>query len=183
MAMPAQATIWTAEMARNLPDDGNRYEVLDGELAISPVPSLRHQDLIARLYDPIRAYLTTPGIGWLMWSPSDIEFSPVRLVQPDLFVIPDTGAGKPREWSDITTLLLVIEVLSPYTVRTDRGRKRIVYQDERIPEYWIVDDEAELVERWRPESQQPEIIRETLVWQPKDGIPALEIDLRELFAC
>jgi len=182
MGMPAQHTHWTAEMVRALPDDGKRYEVLDGELFVSPAPSLRHQAVLARLYDRIRPYIGEHRFGWIWWSPADIEFAPDRLVQPDLFVVPELGRGEPATWRDITALLLVIEALSPSTARSDRGQKRIVYQDERIPEYWIVDTDAELVERWRPGEQQPEIIRDTLAWRPRNLIPALEIDLRTIFA-
>jgi len=182
MGMPAQHTHWTAEMVRALPDDGKRYEVLDGELLVSPAPSLRHQDVLGRLYELIRPYVAKYRLGWTWLAPADIEFAPDRLVQPDLFVVPDTGQGKPKSWNEITSLLLVVETLSPSTARYDRGVKRTAYQDERIPEYWIVDADAELVERWRPDEGHPEIFRETLAWQPKDGTPALEIDLRGIFA-
>jgi Uma2 family endonuclease len=169
-------------MVRALPDDGKRYEVLDGELLVSPAPSLRHQDVLGRLNELIRRYVAKHQLGWIWWSPADVEFAPDRMVQPDLFVVPDTGNGKPAAWRDITALLLVIEALSPHTARRDRGKKRDAYQDEGVPEYWIVDADAELVERWRPADRKPEILREVLVWQPRDGIPSLDIDLREVFA-
>jgi Uma2 family endonuclease len=75
----------------------------------------------------------------------------------------------------------VIEVLSPTTARADRHVKRRLYQRERVPEYWIVDVDARLVERWRPEDQRPEILAEQLAWQPEPSQPPLVIDLAGYF--
>lgn len=181
MGMPAQQPGWTAEMARALPDDGNRYEVLDGELFVSPAPSLRHQAVLARLYNILYPYVQANGLGWVWWSPADIEFSPERLVQPDLFVVPDTGVGEPESWAQLTTLLLVIEATSPSTVRADRTKKLKIYRDERIPEYWILDVDGHVVERWRPDEERPEILATTLVWQPEPSIEPLTIQVPDLF--
>ena len=74
-----------------------------------------------------------------------------------------------------------VEVLSPSTARADRHRKRLIYQSEGVPEYWIVDSGARLVERWRPGEERPEILHDALVWQPVAGIAALTIDLPALF--
>jgi Uma2 family endonuclease len=78
--------------------------------------------------------------------------------------------------------LLVVEIVSPSTARTDRQQKRRIYQSEGVPEYWIVDLDARVVERWRPHDTRPEIIADILVWQPQSDIAALSIDLVELFA-
>jgi Uma2 family endonuclease len=93
-----------------------------------------------------------------------------------------TTRGRPREWSDISSLLLAIEVVSPSTARADRMRKRQVYQTEGVPEYWIVDLDARVVERWRPADERPEIVSEILVWHPEPTAPPLSIDLATLFA-
>jgi Uma2 family endonuclease len=181
MGMPAQKTEWTAEMVRALPDDGKRYEVLDGELFVTPAPTPHHQAVLARLFRRIDPYVEEHGLGWTRWSPADIEFSPRHAVQPDLFVIPDEGAGEPESWKDVK-LLLVVEALSPSTERADRFHKRPTYQKYGVPEYWIADSNARMVERWRPGDKQPEIITGTLEWQPKADIPPLRIELQEIFA-
>ena len=180
MGMPAQKTEWTAELARALPDDGKRYEVLDGELFVSPAPTYRHQAVLARLYDVIHPYVTQHALGWTRWSPADIEFSPGHWVQPDLFVIPDEGKGEPESWKDVR-LLLVVEALSPSTEHLDRFKKRPMYQKFGVPQYWIADIDAHVVERWRPGDEHPEIITDILEWQPKSGIPPLRIELQEIF--
>ena len=181
MGMPAQQTEWTAEMARALPDDGYRYEVLDGELFVTPAPSYQHQAVLARLYDLIRPYVEGHSLGWTRWSPADIEFSPKRRLQPDLFVIPNEGKGEPRSWQDVKRLLLVIEASSPTTACADRLKKRPIYQKQTVPEYCIVDADARLVERWRPDDERPEIVVDLLEWQPVSEIPALRIVLEEVF--
>ena len=181
MVMPAHQTEWTAEMARALPDDGNRYEVLDGELFVTPAPGWAHQEVLARLFARIHPYVEAHGLGWTLWSPADIEFSPTRRVQPDLFVVPDTGGPKPRDWRDVRALLLVVEALSPTTARTDRVEKRPMYQKHRVPEYWIVDIDSRLVERWRPDDDRPEVIADVLEWHPKPDIAPLRIVLGDVF--
>jgi Uma2 family endonuclease len=181
MGMPAQKTEWTAEMARALPDDGLRYEVLDGELFVTPAPGWAHQAVLARLFALIHTYVEKHSLGWTRWSPADIEFSPRRLVQPDLFVVPDTGGGEPESWKQVTTLLLVVEATSPSTARADRTKKLKIYRDERIPEYWILDVHGHVVERWRPDEERPEILATTLAWQPDPKVEPLTIDVPDLF--
>ena len=181
MGMPAQKTVWTAELARALPDDGNRYEVLDGELFVSPAPSYAHQAVLARLYDVIHPYVAQHALGWTRWSPADIELSPRHWVQPDLFVVPDEGTGEPQSWKDVKRLLLVVEALSPSTARLDRLEKRPTFQKFGVPEFWIADIDARLVERWRPGDERPEIVTDLIEWHPKASIPVLRIPLVGIF--
>ncbi len=182
MGMPAQQTEWTADMARALPDDGKRYEVLDGELFVTPSPRLSHQLVVGSIFVALDAYVRAHSLGLALMSPADIEFSPRRLVQPDVFVAPSTAKGPPRDWRDISSLLVAIEVLSPSTARADRQRKRRIYQSEGVPEYWIVDSDARVVERWRPEDERPEIIADVLEWHPRPDVEALSIQLETLFS-
>jgi Uma2 family endonuclease len=181
MGMPAQHMEWTAEMARGLPDDGKRYEVLDGELYVTPAPSWRHQAVLHRLFLIVHPYGEAHGLGWTRLSPADIEFSHRRRVQPDLFVVPDQGAGEPASWADVKRLLLAVEALSPTTARYDRQKKRPLYQDEGVPEFWILDIDSRVVERWRPGDDRPEVTAETLEWHPKPEIAPLRIDLDWVF--
>jgi Uma2 family endonuclease len=181
MGMPAHQTGWTAEMVRALPDDGNRYEVLDGELLVSPSPSWKHQAVLKRLFKLIDPYVEAHALGWTMLSPADLEFTPRHRLQPDLFVVPDDGEGEPTSWKDVKRLLLVVEASSPTTVSADRLKKRPVYQKHRVPEYWIVDIDSRLVERWRPDDDRPEIVAGILEWQPKPNVASLRIALEEVF--
>lgn len=182
MGMPAPLLEWTAEMARALPDDGNRYEVLDGALHVTPAPRLRHQWALTDLFRRIDAFVERERLGRTMMSPADIEYSPRRLVQPDLFVVPFTPGQPPREWTEVRDLLLVIEVLSPGTAHVDRHRKRRIYLEEGVPTYWIVDLEAQRIECWRLGAVQPTLHAQSIRWQPREDTDALEIDLLAFFA-
>lgn len=130
----AAPTYWTAEMVRQLPDDGNRYEVVHGELLVTPAPRLGHQLLVTRLAIALGNYLAGEPVGIVLTSPADISWGRDVLVQPDVFVVPHDEA-KSREWSRIRTLLLVVEVLSPSTARADRFTKRHRYQEAGVPLY------------------------------------------------
>ena len=180
MAMPA-TTRWTAEMVRALPDDGNRYEVIDGELFVTPSPTLRHQHAVTEMAYRLGAYLREHAVGCVLVSPADVTFPDGSLTQPDVFVAPLILGRRPSEWKEITNLALAIEVLSPSTARADRRVKLRLFQRHHVPEYWIVDVDARLVERWRPEDQRPEILAETLEWQPDPAHPSLVIDLAVYF--
>jgi len=188
MGMPASVPApvgrfdWTAEMVRALPDDGKRYEVLDGELFVTPVPSADHQEALIVLFRTLDPYVREHRIGHLMLSPADIEFSPKRLVQPDLFVAPLVEGKRPRKWRDVHGLVLAVEGLSPSTARADRQVKSKIYMDEDVGEYWIVDLDARVFERWRKDESRPEILAEALGWQPRADVPPLEIELVAYFA-
>ena len=177
MGMPAERSHWTAEMVRALPDDGKRYEVLDGELLVSPSPSPLHQRAVAQLHLLLHPYVSTHALGEVFFAPADVEFSDQRMVQPDVFVAPEFVAS----WRDMKAPLLIIEVLSSSTARTDRIKKRRIYQEERIPEYWIVDIEVEIIERWRPDESRPEVLSDVISWQPRPDVPPLTIDLSSFF--
>ena len=182
MGMPRTADRWTADMVRALPDDGNRYEVIDGQLFVTPAPSPLHQRAVGGIFLRLESYLRGKTCGEVLFSPGDISFSEDRLVQPDVFVAPPGPSGRRvREWSEIRGLLLAVEVLSASTARADRQAKRRLYQEQGVPEYWIVDLDARVVERWRPGDERPEIVAATLTWQPDPSAAPLHLDLGVFF--
>lgn len=182
MGMPQQATRWTAEMVRALPDDGNRYEVVDGELLVTPSPRRLHQRAVLQLAKLLDDYARSAGFGVVLISPSDVELDPGSLVQPDVFVEGLVDGRPGRDWNAGAPLLLVVEVLSPSTAQADRTTKRRRFQRAGIPEYWIVDLDARVVERWRPTDDRPEVLGETLTWQAPGAAEPLTIELPPLFA-
>ena len=181
MGMPTPATVWTAAMVRALPDDGLRHEVIDGVHLVTPAPRLLHQRAVFALMRRLHSYLAERRDAEVLHSPADIEFDELTLVQPDVFVIPYEAGRRPEQWEDVQTLLLAVEVLSPSTARFDRGLKRRRYQRAGIPEYWVVDLDARVVERWRPGDERPEVLDATLAWQPMPTEPPLTIDLPAYF--
>ena len=172
---------WTTEAVIALPDDRRRYELVDGELLVTAVVSFQHQHVLSELMLRLGAYTEDNIIGDTLPSPADLVLDPRTLVKPDLFVLPRVNGQRILEWSDVEgRLLLAIEVMSPATARADRLIKRQRYQRAGI-EYWVVDADARLVERWRPGDERPEIIADRLEWQPDPAIAPLSIDLPELF--
>jgi Uma2 family endonuclease len=180
MGMPSSQVEWTVEMVHDLPDDGKRYEVIDGELLVSPAPSYMHQRAIRRLDKILSPYAESIGQE-VLFAPAAVTFSRRREVQPDLLVLPLKDGRPADRFEDVGVLTLAVEVLSPNTMRADRYLKRILYQNEGVPEYWIIDVASRLVERWRPESEKAEILATTLSWQPLPSRDALTIDLTSYF--
>ena len=178
MAMPDVAR-WTRAEVLALPDDGMRHELIDGELIVTPTPRVRHQDGVMVLYDLLAGYLREHPVGRCYNVACDLEVLPDQLTQPDLFVVPP-GTRFDR-WEDAPTPILVIEVASPSTARYDRGTKRRFYQRAGVPEYWIVDLDARLVERWRPGEARPEVLDHDITWQARPDVPLLRIDLNRFF--
>jgi Uma2 family endonuclease len=130
---------WTVEDLEDLPNDGNRFEVIDGELFVSPAPSLDHQRAVGRLFMILSQYLVAQPVGEIFCAPVDSVFSPTRGVQPDLLVLPPLPGKRITRFQDVGRLLLAVEVLLPSTARADRVAKRTLFRTESVPEYWIVD--------------------------------------------
>ena len=181
MGMPAMQIDWTADMVRALPSDGNRYEVVDGELLVSPTPALRHQFAVVQLWLLLQVWLDQHPVGVAGVAPYDFEFSTHRMVEPDVYVVPLGPQPAPRREEYKLPLLLGVEVLSPGTARNDRKIKRPLYQSEAVPECWIVDLDAEVVERWRPDDTRPEILFDRLEWSPSAEYTAFAMDLPAFF--
>jgi Uma2 family endonuclease len=183
MAMPAVAPHrWTAADVRALPDDpGRRMECVDGALLVSPSPRLPHQLAVGALFRALDAFVRAHGAGTVVMAPSDLELDPFTLVQPDLFVLPLVHGRVPRAVDESGPALLIVEVLSPSTAHADRVVKRQRYQRSGV-EYWIVDLDARLVERWRPDASRPEICTEILTWEIALVPASLTLGLAPLFA-
>jgi Uma2 family endonuclease len=171
---------YTADMVRALPDDGNRYETVRGELLVTPAPRAWHQVVVSRLGDILREYLQRERFGYLFYSPADVSWGPDTLVQPDLFVVPLEQA-RTLDWSRMTDLLLVAEVLSPSSRRADRFTKRAEYQRRGVSVYWIVDPEEQQVEVWTPSDTFPQFERNRLTWHPAGAAWPWTLELARLF--
>lgn len=177
----AAPSYYTAEMVRALPDDGNTYEVVHGELLVSPSPRPWHEEVGIRLLESVRAYLHTQGVGHAFGSRSDLSWG-LRdvLVSPDLFVVPLEEARR-LDWLTLRTVLLAAEVLSPSSARADRFTKRRLYQERGVPLYWLIDPDAHTAEIWRPTDDFPTVERTALVWRPEGASEKFRLELAELF--
>lgn len=186
MGMPAAVPRrWTYDEVSALIDEQEdrsiRYEFAEGELLVTPAPSGYHQRIILGLFRVIDAFVRNGGLGEVRLGPSAVHLVARTIFQPDLYVVPSVDGKRPRADLAVTSAILVVEVLSPGSQRHDRVTKRRYYQRARVGEYWIVDQEAQLVERWRPDDERPEVFDASLVWCPPGATSALTIDFPVLF--
>ena len=157
-----------------------RYELVDGELLVTMSPVIAHQRVLLELMMELHRYLEREALGEALPF-LDVELEPETLVWPDALVMPPEEARRlRRDDIPVRALVLAVEVLSPSSEYGDRGPKRRLYQ-RHVPECWLVDLDARLVERWRPGDEHPEILRERLDWMPAGATLPLVLDLREIF--
>jgi Uma2 family endonuclease len=171
----------TLEELHALPDDGKRYELIDGVLFVTPSPTYGHQGIAGRLFYVLYPYARDAGFD-AYHAAADVAFGPATCVQPDVFVIPRRADGtRAQRFEDVGRLLLSVEVISRSSSRTDRREKRDLYQREGVPVYWIIDGEHSTVEVWRPGLEAPELERERLTLHLPGAAAPLVIDLPDLF--
>jgi len=144
---PPPQGAWTYDDYARLPDNGMRYEVIEGNLYTSPAPRPRHQIAVGRLLFRIMTYLEASELGQVFTSPIDVRFPDVAdPVQPDLVFIPTDRSDMVKDkWIEGVPDLLV-EVLSPSRPGHDRKIKFDAYARAGVREYWIVDPEERIIE-------------------------------------
>jgi len=181
MAMPDTARRYTVDEVLAFPHDGNRYELVHGELLVTPSPAQPHQMVLQEILIELDGYLRPiRHVARVFVAPADIIWSPDEYVQPDVFIVP--AAEITGDWRDCQTLLLAVEVISPSSAWADRVKKRRLYQERGVGTYWVVDADARLVEVWHPDDERPEIVTDTLRWRVTPDAPELTIDLPDVFA-
>ena len=176
MSMPAKA--WTLEELHRLPDDGNKYELIRGELFVTPPPSVDHEELLAHLSGILSEYVKNHGLGRVYHPRAVIRFEGSE-AEPDLMVRAVTSGVHGNAWEELPAPLLVIEVLSPTTRRRDLVNKREYYLDAGAGEYWVLDGERREIRVIR-RGHEDVIARESVVWRAASKEP-LVIDLASLF--
>ena len=130
-----------------IPPDRNRYEVLDGELLVTPAPSPLHQRVSKRLQRQLEQFFEAGGRGEVFNAPIDVILSAHDVVQPDLVVVTESSQISKRGIEGLPALL--VEVLSPSSRETDRSAKAKRYAALGCPHYWIVDPDARSIECYR----------------------------------
>lgn len=142
--MPREKYDWTVDDLEELPDDGLRYELIDGTLIVSPAPIPVHQRVIGKLFTLLQA--ACPPDLEVFLSPLDFQPNPRTSVQPDLLVVRD-GDMNPKNLN--VAPLLAIEVLSPSSKRRDLMLKHSVYAECGVGSYWVVDPEEVSLRAWQ----------------------------------
>ncbi|MGH7973623.1 MAG: Uma2 family endonuclease [Limisphaerales bacterium] len=174
-ALPAKwkTRRWTFdELAAQIPESSLPTELWDGELVMSPVPSFRHQEIVDRLHDALKAWVRPRHLGKTGIAPLDMVLTTRRATQPDVVFISIERLGIIKDRL-MGAADLVAEVISPDSRRRDRIDKRDLYQQHEVREYWLVDPEAATVEvlhleagtyrligRWHPGEQARSVLLE-----------------------
>lgn len=184
MAMPISPStpdrgVWTVADLERLPYDGNRYEILYGELLVTPLPSAGHQGVAARLFVNLAIWCRA-HTGWRYLSPGGVYISETTWLEPDIAIYPDPEYLQ-QTWREMPPPVLVVEVLSPSTKKRDRHRKRPAYLAHGVSEVWIASEKDRTVERWTAASEFPESFRDTITWTPAATQPTFVMSYAELF--
>lgn len=132
-----------------LPDDGHRYELIDGALVVTPSPSRRHQLVSSRLHAVLDR--ACPDHQLVLAAPSDVRLADDTVLQPDLLVVDRAGFDDPEQ---PLRPLLVVEILSPSTRHIDLSLKRVRYEAAGCPSYWVIDPDLLTLRVWQVEEGQ-----------------------------
>lgn len=162
-----------------LPDDGRRYEILDGELEVSPAPSPRHQRVSGKLFGILDPHVTERRLGSVYYAPIDVILAPDSIVQPDLVFVAAGRESIVTERAIEGPPDLAVEILSPWSDRRDRVAKAALYARYGIRHYWIPDPAAQTLEVYEAEGAEYRrlAIHEGAVMVRSMLFPDLEIDL------
>jgi Uma2 family endonuclease len=175
--MAPATKLWTLDELHRLPDDGNKYELVRGELFVTPPPSDDHETIIARLARRLEPFVEAWRLGFI-YRPRAVVRAQGSEVEPDLMVRAPNPPGS-RDWDDAPIPILVVEVLSGSTRRRDLGPKKDFYLDIGVAEYWVIDPEAKTVRVAR--SGAPDQVRtDEVLWQPAGVGSALTIRVSEI---
>ena len=169
-----------------LPDDGKRHELIDGEHYVTPSPRIRHQAILGSLHLMIASWLEANPIGRVFLSPTDVVMSDVDIVVPDLIYLSNARAATTLTELHVRGVPeLVVEIASPGTRRRDDGIKRRLYERAGVSEYWVVDPEVDRVRVYRRRGEAfdrgVELSREHGDTLRTPLLPGLEMPLTRIF--
>ncbi|MHB8368562.1 MAG: Uma2 family endonuclease [Leptospirales bacterium] len=177
---------WTYEEFMSLPEGGPlRYEIIDGELCMTPSPNTRHQEISLILSLAIGNWVGKSSSGKLFIAPYDVFFSkdPLQVVEPDLVFVSKEHLSIIGEKNIQGVPDLLVEILSPSTEASDRRVKHSLYERFGVPEYWIVDPATNTIQVFRLADGHypaPQELGNTDVLSTP-FLPGLSIPLSEVF--
>jgi Uma2 family endonuclease len=183
MLAKPQPVVLTYDDYARLPEDGRRYELLDGEVYRAPAPLLVHQHISRNLEFILHRHVRERGLGEVYYAPVDVILARTTVVQPDLVFVAKARAAILSERGIEGAPDLVVEILSPATAERDQGTKQQLYARHGVQHYWLVDPAAKTL---------GELILEGAAYERKATyvapahvtpalLPELTIDLAEVF--
>lgn len=183
-SIPHGKVVLTYDDYRRLPNDRSRYEILDGELSVTPAPSTKHQRISSHLHRIVATHVVANQLGTIYAAPTDLILAATTVVQPDLIFIGNDRRHIITERAIEGPPNLLIEILSPTTHRTDRLTKAQLYAKHQVPHYWLVDPDQRSVEAYELVIDHYDLItsaRDAEVFAPS-LFPGLSIQLSDLWA-
>ncbi|HEY9226968.1 MAG TPA: Uma2 family endonuclease [Gemmatimonadaceae bacterium] len=178
MHMATKLKRWTLEELHSLPDDGNKYELIHGELFVTPAPTDEHETIAARLSRILDPFVAANGLG-MVYRPRAVMRFDGSEVEPDLMVR-QPQARRKSKWDTAPTPILIVEILSSYTRRREFVQKRSLYMDAGVAEYWIVDPETDSIVSIC--AGRPDVVsHDQLVWAPPGTTATLTVDVASIF--
>ena len=178
MAVALATKRWTLEELHRLPDDGNKYELVRGELFVTPAPTPEHEEIAVRLARILEPYVVEQELGYVYRPRAVVRFKGSE-VEPDLMVR-QPHPNPRRGWAKAPIPVLVIEIVSPYTRRRDAMQKRELYLDASVEQYWIVDGEERSITVVQL-GEEDVVARDRMVWQPTRVSEPLTFALTRVF--
>ncbi|MDH7578931.1 MAG: Uma2 family endonuclease [Bacillota bacterium] len=180
---PAGEIFVTYEQYAQMPDDGRRYEILEGVLQMTPSPTTRHQRVSGNLYFIIRSHVAEHDLGEVFDAPLDVVLSSTCVLQPDLVFVSKAREQVINEKNIAGAPDLVVEIVSPATASMDRVTKAQVYARYGVPYYWVADPDQKTIEEFRLERGIYFLVR---AWEgdakfAPELFPGLEIKLSDVF--
>lgn len=145
-AYRTQRQVFTYQDYLDLPEDGKRYEVINGDLIMVPGPNTDHQDVSGNLEFELRMFVKKHQIGKVYDAPYDVVLSENNVLQPDIMFVSNENSKIITEKNITGPPDLVIEILSPETGYYDLTEKKEIYAEFDVKEYWIVDPKKQWVE-------------------------------------
>jgi len=137
---------WTYDDYAALPDDGQRYEIVNGVLVMAPAPSPEHQDIVLEIASYLRIHIKLAGLGRVFTAPIDVDLGQKNVFRPDVVVVLNAHLDRIAAKKILGAPDLVVEVVAPGSGVMDRIAKYAVYARAGIPEYWIVKPDSQTVE-------------------------------------
>jgi Uma2 family endonuclease len=120
-------------------DEHNRYELVNGELEVTPAPAPRHQWVAVMLHRPLLNHVLEHSLGMVFFAPLDVILTDHDVVEPDIIYLTADQLARVTERAVEEPPTLVIEILSPSTAQRDRTRKQTLYERQGVPHYWLAD--------------------------------------------
>ena len=173
----------TFEQFRQLPEDGRRYELVHGEVHVTPAPTTRHQATLQNLSGPLWPHVINNHLGEIYTAPLDVRLGEDTALQPDLIFISNANASIIQEGWIAGSPDLVVEILSPSTVAHDRATKLRIYAEAGVREVWFIDPKAKTVEVFKLQHKKY-LVEATLSGDDvlvSSLFPGWQVSLRALF--